>query len=227
MTGPPDPDRPVGQPGDAAAEAFEAIRRERSGGQQQPSLWAALSIVLILVGAIIGFAIVSNRTIRVPQDSYVLDEPLLTADDAAGLDPPDDLGSVPELDRLVMWPEDREPLRFEGNVTAVWFKRVDTCTSCWMNSRYWEQLFTRYWPSGLQVVSVVDVDPADLSAGQAIWSAVADPGGRAAAVFIGDDDVPEDYVIVVDRNGHLRHAASGKPAYDPIEEIVARLLWGE
>ena len=225
MTHPPDPDGPIGEPGDAAAEAFEAIRRERRGGQQQPSLWAALSIVLILAGAIIAFAVVSNRTIRVPQPNYVLDEPALTADDAGGLDTPDDLGAVPELDGLVIWPEGQEPLLFEGNVTAVWFKRGGSCTTCWMNSRYWEQLFTRYWPSGLQVISVVDIDPADLVADQAIWSAAADPGGNAAAAFVIDGEVPDDYVVIVDGNGHLRHAAPGKPAYDPIEEIVAKLLW--
>jgi hypothetical protein len=222
-----DPEGPGGQPGDAAAEAFEAIRKERRGGAQQPSLWAAMSIVLILVGAIVAFAVISNRTISVPQTEYILDEPVLSSDDAGRLDTPDDLGSIPEVGPLVSWPEGQEPLRFEGNVTAVWFKRVGSCTSCWMNSRYWKQLFTRYWPSGLQVISVVDVEPASLAADRAIWPAAADPGGEAAAVVVGEGDVPENFVIVVDRNGHLRYAAPGKPAYDPIEEIVAWLLWAE
>ncbi len=223
----PESDEHVGQPGDAAARAFEEIRKERRGGQQQPSLWAGLSIVLILIGAVIAFAVVSNRTIRVPQTEYVLDEPVLTAEDAGNLDAPDDLGPVPELGSLVIWPEGDEPMQLEGSVTALWFTRVGTCTSCWMNSRYWQQLFTRYWPSGLQVISIVDVDPAKLASNQAIWRSAADPGGSAAAAFVGEGDVPEDYVIVVDRSGHVRYAAPGKPSYDPIEEIVASLLWGE
>ncbi len=203
------------------------MRKERRGGQQQPSLWAGLSIVLILVGAIVAFAVVSNRTINVPQPNYVLDEPELTADDADGLETPDDLGQVPELAPLVAWPAGDEPLQFDGNVTAVWFQRAGTCTSCWMNSRYWEQLYVRYRPAGLQVLSVVDLDPESLRSDQAIWFAAADPGGTAADTYVQDGDVPDNYVIVVDRSGHLRYAAPGKPAYDPIEEIVARLLWGE
>ena len=210
------------QPGDAAEKAFHDLQRLRTGGQRPPGLAAALVIGLILLVGVGAAAFIVNRDRNVTEPTFFFD---FSESEARGLPDPPDLGGAPDLGRLVDWSHESEPIGYDDHITVVWFKRSPNCTTCWMNSRYWESLFIRHWPDGLQVVSIVDLPPDRLTPEDAIWRAAADPGGNAARTFYLGEAVPEDYVVVIDSVGHIRLSATGKPVYDTVEPVVAKLLY--
>ena len=210
------------QPGDAAEKAFRDLQKLRTGGQRPPGLGAALAIGVILLVGVGAVAFIVNRDRNVPEPTFFFD---YSESEARQLPDPPDLGGAPDLGRLVDWSHEAEPLGYGDHITVVWFKRSPNCATCWMNSRYWESLFVRHWPDGLQVVSIVDLPPERLRPDDAIWRAAADPGGDAARTFYLGETVPEDYVVVIDSDGHIRLAATGKPEYDTVEPVVAKLLY--
>jgi hypothetical protein len=208
------------RPDDAAARAFEEIRRTHREGPRPPGWGSAATLGLIVVIGIglVGFALNANR--RVAEPDFIFD---LSDGEVRRLDEPPDLGPAPELGVVLDWSHDPSPPEYPGRVTAIWFNHDADCSTCWQNSRYWESLVPRHRRAGLTVVSVVQIDRDRLDPDDVIWRAAADPDGSVGRMFVPEGP-GEDHVVVVDASGRIRLSVAGKPLYDTVEPVIAKLL---
>jgi hypothetical protein len=177
-----------------------------------------LGIIVLAGMGVVAFTLNANRSVAEPD--FIFD---LSEGEVRSLDDPPDLGTAPRLGDGLDWSHDSPPPDYAGQVTAIWFNDDADCTTCWQNSRYWRSLVPRHRSAGLSVVSIVRIDPERIDPDQVIWRAAADPDGSVTRMFV-PQGVGEDHVVVVDSSGRIRLSAAGKPVYDTVEPVIAKLL---
>ena len=215
------PERPVGQPGDAAERAFKRMRWEHSGIPRPPDARSALVVFLLLVVSVAVVALIMDRD-RPDQPDFVFDE--ISDEEARDLPEPADLGPAPDLGPLVNWALVPEEIDYANHVTVMWMRRQLTCTGCGTADGYMLSMHDRYAGDGLQVVDVLHIAEVRFERETFDRPALPDAARAIAQAFVGTDEVPAHYVVIVDDRGHIRYAAATWPDYSHMETILAKLL---